>query len=496
MPSPCPSHTITSELSNYQIGCTLDPAAFCQHYLAVKSDSMAHPVPLNFLKRRLSESSSSSPRPKRPQVPPTEGSPCLIPPVAVAPYPFDGFVSFISQFFWEDIFVLHLGCGDGRITFALADRMGPTANILGVNAPGQDTKLAEELADERYGAITAEDRNITFVTVPDLTKLPFESSFFDVVYASDIMTGFPARDDHLYVGKALIEMHRVTKPGGCMASRDIAAHHFFPEKDLGNLLTKALFKATGLSGWYGPLMPGLFKALGFKLKGEECIEISSTVTLRGPAVGEINWASDYAWTLRRGSIYRERWVNAGVSDAIIDLIMKKLYAWGKQEHSMYACLYTEICAFKEPEQSPPPWLISPSLSPAEGLFGDLPSLASPGEASTSGTSPRETSLIETLLGEALPNEALLNEHLPSESLPSEGLPSEALPGEAPDGEVFPSDNLPGNISPSSAPPADTSAVETLETSHVETVSAKSSSFLESSTSQTLPIRTSIDGGLS
>jgi ubiquinone/menaquinone biosynthesis C-methylase UbiE len=51
----------------------------------------------------------------------------------------------------------------------------------------------------------------------------------------------------------LREMRRVAKPGGFMSSRDIAAQHFFPEGDVGSIVTQALFRSTGLSGWYGPL---------------------------------------------------------------------------------------------------------------------------------------------------------------------------------------------------------------------------------------------------
>ncbi|KAI1169269.1 hypothetical protein F5B18DRAFT_594707 [Nemania serpens] len=157
------------------------------------------------------------------------------------------------------------------------------------------------------------------------------------------MAHLPATPDHSNVLLVLREMRRVTKPGGFVVSRDVAAQHFFPTSDLDGLIMATLRRATGLTGWYGDLMPRLYNTVGFDTLANN-FEVISTVDMHGPAVRESGWAVDYAVEFARGTRRRAQWIAAGISDSTLDSISMRLMRWGRSAYSWYACLYTEVVA--------------------------------------------------------------------------------------------------------------------------------------------------------
>lgn len=66
--------------------------------------------------------------------------------------------------------------------------------------------------------------------------------------------------------RVITEMKRVAKPSGLVASHDLSALHFFPNHlyQLDDLVERTLFKAAGMKGWYGAIMPELYHRIGFK----------------------------------------------------------------------------------------------------------------------------------------------------------------------------------------------------------------------------------------
>jgi len=93
-----------------------------------------------------------------------------------------------------DSFFLDLGCDDGELTKKLAKRIN-TKNIYGV-----------EIVDERIKRARAND---IIVNKFDLNnKFNFESNFFDVIHANQVI-------EHLYNSDNFIsEIYRILKPGG------------------------------------------------------------------------------------------------------------------------------------------------------------------------------------------------------------------------------------------------------------------------------------------
>ncbi|MCU1535718.1 MAG: Methyltransferase type 11 [Humibacillus sp.] len=104
--------------------------------------------------------------------------------------------------------VLDVGCGPGTITLDLAEAVGPTGSVIGVE------NVEPPLLRARATAAARGDGRTRFV-LADVMTLPYAAGSFDVVHAHQVL-------QHLTdpVG-ALREMARVTRPGGLVAVRDV-----------------------------------------------------------------------------------------------------------------------------------------------------------------------------------------------------------------------------------------------------------------------------------
>ncbi len=103
--------------------------------------------------------------------------------------------------------VLDCGCGPGGITVGLAEAVAP-GEVVGID-------LAEsQLEQARAHARKQEVSNIRF-DVANVYELPYPDNTFDAVFAHHVFI-------HLaHPMEALKEMHRVLKPGGVSAVREI-----------------------------------------------------------------------------------------------------------------------------------------------------------------------------------------------------------------------------------------------------------------------------------
>src|SRR4051794_16086028 len=104
--------------------------------------------------------------------------------------------------------VLDVGCGPGTITLDLAEAVGRTGSVVGVEI------IEAPLEAARRGAAARGNERTRFERA-DVRSLPYAAGSFDVVHAHQVL-------QHLTdpVG-ALREMARVAVPGGLVAVRDV-----------------------------------------------------------------------------------------------------------------------------------------------------------------------------------------------------------------------------------------------------------------------------------
>lgn len=103
--------------------------------------------------------------------------------------------------------VLDAGCGIGRTTRLLADRLADPGRVVGLDA---DPDLLEVARDRRPGEGPVE---VDYRT-GDATDLPFDDDSFDLVFARFLLAHLPEPD------VAVREFRRVCRPGGTVAVQE------------------------------------------------------------------------------------------------------------------------------------------------------------------------------------------------------------------------------------------------------------------------------------
>ncbi len=150
--------------------------------------------------------------------------------------------------------VMDVGCGPGIDTLALAGFVGPTGHVFGVDVDEAMIAEAERRA-EQMGC-----RTWCRHQVGDATDLPFETNTFDSCRSERLF-------QHVYnPADVLLEMARVTKPGGWVVVLD-ADHGTWsidtPEVEIERRIIRALAERIVINGYAGRQLYGLFKRQHF-----------------------------------------------------------------------------------------------------------------------------------------------------------------------------------------------------------------------------------------
>lgn len=136
--------------------------------------------------------------------------------------------------------VLDVGCGSGAVTRTLAQRVAPGGQAVGCDANSAMLKVARQLADEAGLGTSIE------FTEGDCRSLPFPDASFDAVVAATTLSHVPD------VGRALVEMVRVTRPGGRVGVFDLDGDMCLfthTDRELTRRIVAAFSDQAWVNGW-------------------------------------------------------------------------------------------------------------------------------------------------------------------------------------------------------------------------------------------------------
>ena len=124
----------------------------------------------------------------------------------------------------EGLRVLDLGCGPGVSAFELAERLGPSATVVGIDLSDRMIERAKHHLASRHTHLAG----VHFERA-DATALPFDDGSFDLVTGHSFLYLVPDRPG------VLREARRVLAPGGTIVLMEPARHGSLPVAALRSL---------------------------------------------------------------------------------------------------------------------------------------------------------------------------------------------------------------------------------------------------------------------
>ena len=225
--------------------------------------------------------------------------------------------------------VLDVGCGPGTITADLAEVVGPSGSVDGVDN-------AATVVEQARSQQSARGRdNLTFA-VGDALALEHEDGSFDVVHAHQVL-------QHLQdpVG-ALRELGRVTRPGGTVAVRDAdyAAMTWHPHSE-GLDAWLALYRQVARSNGAEPDAGRRLLEWGSEAGFEEVVP-SASVWCFATAEDRRWWGGLQADRIRESAV-ADQAVQLGLADREeLSRIAEAWLAWADTSTAWFAVLHGEI----------------------------------------------------------------------------------------------------------------------------------------------------------
>ncbi len=226
--------------------------------------------------------------------------------------------------------LLDVGCGPGTITTDLALLVAPGRTV------GLDT-AADVVAQAQEHAAGLGLENLRF-EVGDLFALGYPDASFDVIHLHQVL-------QHLADPvAALVELHRVLRPGGVLAARDsdYGAFTWAPDDRMLGRWLELYLAVTGRNGHdarIGPRLPALAHAAGF---GDVTVS-SATWTYADPE-SRAWWGGLWADRVRY-SRFAQQAVEYGLSDAEeLDAIAAAFLRWADSPDAVFVVTHVEILA--------------------------------------------------------------------------------------------------------------------------------------------------------
>ena len=192
---------------------------------------------------------------------------------------------------------LDAGCGIGLTTLLLADQVGPTGRVTGLDNNGEYLNYAQQITDK-----TGFSEQISYLE-GDLKRLPFDDQQFDWAWSANCV-GYTPDIDPMEGVRALA---RVVKPGGSIILLAWSSETLLP----GYPLLEARLEATtsGLAPFPRESPPGnhyqraleWFRQAGLKLPAGDTF----VVDVQGPLNRETRKAMEHLFQMRWRDVQAE-----------------------------------------------------------------------------------------------------------------------------------------------------------------------------------------------
>ncbi len=119
--------------------------------------------------------------------------------------------------------VLDLGCGTGRDVYALAQLVGASGTVIGVDMTAEQLAVAEQHRGFHRAAFGFDNVEFKLGFIERLDELGLEPASFDVIVSNCVVNLSPDKD------AVLREIQRLLKPGGEFYFSDVYADRRVPE---------------------------------------------------------------------------------------------------------------------------------------------------------------------------------------------------------------------------------------------------------------------------
>lgn len=118
--------------------------------------------------------------------------------------------------------VLDLGCGSGRDVYALAQLVGPTGSVVGVDMTDEQLAIAEKYRAHHAGVFGYDNVKFLQGYIERLEDLDLKPGSFDVIVSNCVVNLSPDKD------AVMRGVHRLLKPGGEFFFSDVYADRRVP----------------------------------------------------------------------------------------------------------------------------------------------------------------------------------------------------------------------------------------------------------------------------
>ena len=118
--------------------------------------------------------------------------------------------------------VLDLGCGSGRDVYALAQLVGPTGSVVGVDMTDEQLAIAEKYRTHHADVFGFDNVQFMQGYIERLEDMNLEAGSFDVIVSNCVVNLSPDKD------AVLRGVHRLLKPGGEFFFSDVYADRRVP----------------------------------------------------------------------------------------------------------------------------------------------------------------------------------------------------------------------------------------------------------------------------